>query len=80
MRKIAGLSLYLAGYRTIGMDFAPKTVESLKHHRPEVCQVLGDVRNLSLENESVDGYWSLGVIEHFYEGFDKIIQESYRIL
>ena len=65
--------LYLAGYRTIALDFAKKTVEFLKQHRPAVCPLLGDVRDLSLENDrlendSVDGYWSLGVIEHFYDG------------
>ena len=72
--------LYLAGYRTIALDFAPKTVEFLKQHRPEVCPVLGDVRNLSLENESVDGYWSLGVIEHFYNGYDTIANEMHRVI
>ena len=72
--------LYLAGYKTIALDFAPKTVEFLRQHRPEVCPVLGDVRNLSLEDESVDGYWSLGVIEHFYDGYDEILNEMHRVI
>jgi len=72
--------LYLAGYKTIALDFAPKTVEFLKQHRPEVCPVLGDVRNLSLENESVDGYWSLGVIEHFYDRYGAILSEMHRVI
>lgn len=72
--------LHLAGYRTIALDFAPKTVEFLKQHRPEVCPVLGDVRNLSLENESIDGYWSLGVIEHFYDGYGAILSEMHRVI
>jgi SAM-dependent methyltransferase len=85
LRGGAGLAqnswyLHLAGYRTIALDFAPKTVEFLKQHRPEVCPVLGDVRNLSLENESVDGYWSLGVIEHFYGGHDVILNEMHRVI
>ena len=70
----------MAGYRTIALDFAPKTVEFLKQHRPEVCPVLGDVRDLSLENESIDGYWSLGVIEHFYDGYDVILNEMHRVI
>ena len=53
---------------------------SIKKYRPEVCPVLGDVCNLSLENESVDGYWSLGVIEHIYDGFDEILSEMYRVV
>jgi len=72
--------LYLAGYRTIALDFAPKTVKFVKGHRPEVCPVLGDVRNLSIENDSIDGYWSLGVIEHFFDGYDSILKEMYRVI
>jgi SAM-dependent methyltransferase len=72
--------LHLAGYRTIALDFAPKTVDFLKQHRPEVCPILGDVRDLSLDNESVDGYWSLGVIEHFCDGFEGIAREMMRVI
>lgn len=72
--------LYLADYRTIAIDFAPKTIAFLKKNRPEVCPVLGDVRNLSIANESVDGYWSLGVIEHFYDGYGTILNEMHRVI
>jgi len=72
--------LHLAGYRTIALDFAQKTVMFLKQHRPEVCLLLGDVRDLPLKDESVDGYWSLGVIEHFYEGYGVILSEMHRAI
>ncbi len=41
---------------------------------------LGDIRSLPLEDESIVGYWSLGVIEHFYSGYDEIIQEMARVI
>ena len=72
--------LHLCGYRTIALDFAPKTIDFLKLHRPEVQPILGDVRSLPLGNESIDGYWSLGVIEHFYDGYDKILREMHRVI
>ena len=42
--------------------------------------VKGDVRKLQFENASFDGYWSLGVIEHFYDGYESILEEMSRIL
>ena len=72
--------LHLSGYRTIAIDFAPNTVSFLKKHRPEVRPNLGDVRKMPLESESVDGYWSFGVIEHFYKGYKTIVEEMYRVI
>jgi SAM-dependent methyltransferase len=72
--------MHLAGYRTVALDFAPKTMKFLKQNRPEVHPTLGDVRDLPLEDESVDGYWSLGVIEHFYDGYGAILNEMHRVI
>ncbi len=72
--------LYLANYKTIAIDFAPQTVAFLQANRPEVSPVLGDVRNLAIKRESVDGYWSLGVIEHFYDGYQAIMNEMHRVI
>jgi len=55
-------------------------VKFLKQNWPEVHPTLGDVRDLPLEDESVDGYWSLGVIEHFYDGYGAILSEMHRII
>ena len=41
------------------------------------CQ---DVRNLNFDDGFFDGYWSLGVIEHFYEGYERIIKEVNRVI
>jgi SAM-dependent methyltransferase len=68
------------GYKAIGIDFAPKTVAYLNEHIPELDIRLADVRNLPFEAETFEAYWSLGVIEHFWDGFDEIAQEIQRVL
>jgi SAM-dependent methyltransferase len=73
-------SLKQTGYEVIGIDFAPETVSILNAGMPELDIRLGDVRNLPLKNSSVMGYVSLGVIEHFYEGFGDIAQEMARVI
>ena len=80
-----GMGQYVAalqrdGYRAMGIDSAPQTVALLNRVAPELNVKLGDVRQLKLESESVAGYWSLGVIEHFYEGFDAIATEMARVI
>jgi SAM-dependent methyltransferase len=68
------------GYNVIGVDYAEKTVDLIKSRFPELNVINGDVRNLPFSDEYFDGYWSIGVIEHFYEGYGEIIKEMYRIV
>ena len=80
-----GMGIHVAalrnlGYEAIGVDFAKKTVEMLNGIAPELDIRLGDVRALPLESESFAGYWSLGVIEHFWTGYHDIAREMYRVL
>ncbi len=74
------LALHKAGYQSFGVDFASKSVVEIKKNYPDLNVVEGDVRKLPFENHFFDGYWSLGVIEHFYEGYDEIIKEMFRVL
>ena len=72
-------SLSAAGYEAIGFDTATKTL----HHALEICPRLniavGDIRKFPLADESVDGYWSLGVFEHFQEGMRAQWDEAARV-
>src|SRR3989338_7898939 len=68
------------GYDSYGLDFAPKTVKKISELFPEMKITLGDVRALPYEDSFFDGYWSFGVIEHFYEGFEKIASEMKRVV
>ena len=40
----------------------------------------GDVKKLPFENNSLGGYLSFGVVEHFIEGPQKPIEEAFRVL
>jgi len=35
---------------------------------------------LKFPNNFFDGYWTLGVIEHFWEGYNQIIEEAKRVI
>ena len=47
---------------------------------PELNVIEADVRKLPFKENFFDGYWSLGVIEHFYEGYNEIAQEMQRVI
>ncbi len=68
------------GYQAVGVDFAPKTIAKIKEVMPNLDVHCSDVRALNYENEYFDGYISLGVIEHFWEGYDDILREMKRVL
>lgn len=68
------------GYHCIGVDFAKSTIENINRIDPGLPIFYGDLTRLKYKNSSFDGYWSLGVIEHFYRGFEPILSEMKRIV
>ena len=72
--------LHYNGYTAFGVDFAEKTVTKINKYFPELNVTVGDVRDLKFEDDFFDGHWSLGVIEHFYEGYDSISKEMKRVV
>lgn len=69
------------GYKnTIGLDYAQETIELIKKFKPKLNVVLGDVMDLPFEDNSLEGYWSFGVIEHFYDGYKPIADEMARTI
>jgi len=73
-------ALQYQGYKAIGIDFAPETIKNIKQAIPELDVRLGDVCSLELPDASLDGYISVGVIEHFWDGYEVIIKEMHRTL
>ena len=73
-------ALRRAGFDAVGLDFAPETVRAVHAAVPEMPIVCGDVRRLPFGDGSFDGYWSLGVIEHFFGGYGDIQEEIRRVL
>lgn len=68
------------GYKIIGVDFAEKTIKEIKSKYPKLNIKMGDVRKLPFKKNSLDVYLSFGVIEHFEEGPEEVLQEAYRVL
>jgi SAM-dependent methyltransferase len=73
-------ALAAAGFQTCGVDFAPETLRRSRRRDPRLPLVLGDVRTLPLLDSCLDGYWSVGVIEHDYDGYDAMASEMGRVL
>ncbi|MFH0853288.1 MAG: class I SAM-dependent methyltransferase [bacterium] len=76
--KVHALSHF--GYDAFGIDYAERTVKKTNTLFPNLKITCGDVRKIPFPNEYFDGYWSLGVIEHFYDGYTSIIEEMNRVI
>ena len=73
-------ALQYQGYKVIGIDYAAQTIQKIKTAVPELDVRIGDVRALELPDAVLDGYVSVGVIEHFWEGYQTIFDEMQRTL
>ncbi|HET6374023.1 MAG TPA: class I SAM-dependent methyltransferase [Candidatus Polarisedimenticolia bacterium] len=73
-------ALQCAGFTACGLDFARETVQRAKAAAPDLRLSVGDIRSLPYREGCFDGYWSIGAIEHFYEGFAPIASEMRRVL
>jgi len=69
-----------AGFKPIGIDFAEDSVKRARLDYPGLDIRQGDVRSLDFPDCFFDGYWSIGVIEHFWTGYDSILAEAARVL
>ncbi len=73
-------SLTEAGYNCIGIDTAEGTIAKIKQIFPHLDVKHMDVNRLDFPDNYFVGYWSLGVIEHFRNGYDEIIDEMFRVI
>ena len=73
-------STYTDGQLFYFYDSAEDVVKKINALVPELDIRQGDVFNLQEEDQSLDGYWSLGVIEHYFDGYDGISNEMKRVL
>ncbi|MCC7495769.1 MAG: class I SAM-dependent methyltransferase [Fimbriimonadaceae bacterium] len=73
-------ALHRQGYRASGLDFARQTLRVVRRQVGELPLVVGDVFRLPVASQAVDGLWSLGVIEHFWNGYQPILDEAARVL
>jgi len=74
------------GVNCIGVDIVPEIVKKAaayaKKKRLPASFIIGDVCNLPFRDNSIDGYISLGVVEHFRSIMDviKAFREGRRVL
>lgn len=73
-------ALKAAGYQAIGFDTAQKTLYRALEVCPDLNIAVGDIRNFPLTDGAMDGYWSLGVFEHFQEGMQAQWREASRVI
>jgi dolichol-phosphate mannosyltransferase len=68
-------------FQITGMDISVNALEYYKRTHGDQCKVLhGSIFEIPLANESVDGVYNLGVMEHFTEEeIDKILKEISRV-
>lgn len=69
-----------AGYDAYGIDFANKTIEKINQIFPSLKISHGNVEKTEFPDNFFDAYWSLGVIEHFYGGYDETLGEMTRLI
>ncbi len=73
-------ALTYQGYTCIGVDYAEKTVEAIHQAAPALDVQLGDITALAFADATFAGYWSVGVIEHFWHGYEQCVAEMARVV
>lgn len=73
-------ALQQSGFQAIGVDYAEKTIQDVKSCNLNLDIRQADIRQLPFPDAFFSGYWSLGVIEHFWEGYSAIAREIKRVL
>tara|TARA_Y100000310_G_C20375400_1_gene665500 strand:- start:70 stop:702 length:633 start_codon:yes stop_codon:yes gene_type:complete len=67
--------------KIIAMDFSEEALKSAKKNKKFDEFIQADIAKLPFKNDSIDGIWNLGVMEHFEKDeITKIINESYNKL
>ena len=73
-------SLGNAGFQAFGFDTATQALHRANTLCPSLYLAAADIRSFPLPDGSIDGYWSLGVFEHFQEGMEAQWKEARRVL
>lgn len=74
------LFLERQGYKTTGLDISLETIKRLQQAFPANNWQYGDVRSLPFSSHSFEAVLSWGVIEHFEEGPQQVLEEFRRVL
>jgi SAM-dependent methyltransferase len=67
------------GYQIVGLDYAPEPLAGTKERFPDLPLHMGDVHHLPYADNTFGNVLSFGVVEHFEQGPDAALRESYRV-
>lgn len=68
------------GFNMIGLDYAEHALRTARAYDPSLKLQAGDVHALPYRSESLHGYLSFGVLEHFEHGVGPALREANRVL
>lgn len=68
------------GYDCVGIEYSKATVDKVKSKWPELDIIEGDVEKMPYPDNTFKGIISIGVIEHFEDGPEKVLAEMQRVL
>jgi SAM-dependent methyltransferase len=74
------ITLREQGYDVIGLDYAEGALRASHRYEPSLRLHVGDVHMLPYATNSLHGYLSFGVFEHFQQGMLPALREAYRVL
>lgn len=74
------ITLRTLGYRVIGLDYAENALHTSRAYDPSLALTSGDVHRLPFADDTLAGYLSFGVLEHFEHGMAAALREAYRVL
>lgn len=68
------------GWPCVGLEYSSETVRALHEIWPDLAVVQGDVADSPFKSDAFDAIISLGVVEHFQDGFQPGLGEIRRLL
>jgi len=68
------------GYSVVGLDYVFDSLATGRTNAPKLALAQGDIHALPFEDNSLGGYLSFGVLEHFELGPMPALREAFRVL
>jgi SAM-dependent methyltransferase len=68
------------GFHMLGLDYAENALHASRAYDPTLDLQTGDVHALPYKDNSLHGYLSFGVLEHFPHGMGPALREANRVL
>lgn len=73
-------ALVVRGFDVAGVDYAAESVAQVLDVEPDLRVEVGDPSCLRWDDGSFDGYISIGVMEHMFDGPRLLVEEAFRVL